>query len=173
MINKKLFVIVSLLLFSSLAAAQCGATPAGSGGNTAPSTGSGIIVTEPQARASIPNGAVYMTLTNAGTSNDTLLKIESDAAQAAELHETQIDEQGVMRMRPIERLPLPAGEAVSLKAGGKHIMLIDLKEGLAVGDHLRLTLTFEKAGTQTVEVPIQESLTGGGKAAEGEHSHHQ
>lgn len=169
MINKKLFIVVSLLLFSSLSA--CSAAPPGSRGNAAPSTNSGIVVAEPQARASIPNGAVYMILTNAGTSDDTLLKIETDAAQSAELHETQIDEQGVMRMKPVERLPLPAGESVSLEAGGKHIMLIDLKEGLAVGDHLSLTLTFEKAGTQIVEIPIQESLTGRGEAAEGDHSH--
>jgi copper(I)-binding protein len=164
MLNKKLFVIISLLLFFSLVAAQCGTTPTASDAT--------IIVAEPQARASIPNGVVYMTLTNAGTSDDTLLKIETDAAQAAELHETQIDEQGVMRMKPVERLPLPAGESISLEAGDKHIMLINLKEGLAVGDFLHLILTFEKAGTQTVEVPVQESLIGGGKAAEGEDSHH-
>jgi copper(I)-binding protein len=168
MINKKLFIIVGLLLFFSLTATQCSAAPTTSGGNTVPA----IIVTEPQARASIPNGAVYMTLTNTGTSDDTLLKLETDAAQAAELHETQIDEQGVMRMRPIDRLPLPAGESISLEVGGKHIMLIDLKEGLAVGDHLSLTLTFEKAGTQVVEIPLQESLTGRGEAAEGDHTHH-
>ncbi len=158
-----------LLLFSSLTAAQCGAVPAG--GNSAASTGPGITVVEPLARASIPNGAVYMTLTNGGESDETLLKIETDAAQVAELHETQIDEQGVMRMRPVERLLLPAGESIVLEPGGKHIMLIDLKEGLVAGESFRLTLTFEKSGSQTVEVPIQESLAGEGEAAEGDHSH--
>jgi copper(I)-binding protein len=112
-----------------------------------------------------------MTLTNRGEIDDTLLKIETEAAQAAELHETQIDEQGVMRMRPVDRLLLRAGESVTLEPGGKHIMLIDLKEGLAVGDTLRLTLTFETAEPQTVEVPIQGTLAGQGEAAEGDHSH--
>lgn len=164
--SKNHFIIIFLFLLTHLVAAQCSIVPAG--GNTTTSTGSGITIVEPLARASIPNGAVYMTLTNGEESDDVLLKVETDAAQAAELHETQIDEQGIMRMRPVDQLPLPAGESVSLEPGGKHIMLIDLKEGLTAGDTLRLTLTFEKAGTQTIEVPIQESL---GEAAEGEHSH--
>ena len=123
--SKNYFILVILLFLINLIAAQCSAVPAG--GDTTSSTGSGITIIEPLARASIPNGAVYMTLTNEGESDDTLLQIETDAAQAAELHETQIDKQGIMRMKPVGQLPLPAGESVSLGPGGKHIMLINLK----------------------------------------------
>jgi copper(I)-binding protein len=154
------------LAFTGVMAAQC--SPAQE--SVAPA-GSAITITGPSARASIPNGAVYLTLTNQGEGDDTLLKVETDAAQAAELHETQIDAEGVMRMRPLDRLPLPAGAPVTLEPGGKHIMLLDLDEGIVQGDTIRLTLNFEKAGAITIDVPVETSLTG--EASGTGHGHDQ
>ena len=55
-----------------------------------------------------------------------------------------------MTMRPVDAIALPAGEAVELKPGGYHVMLLGLVKPLAVGDEIPLTLTFEKAGSRTV-----------------------
>lgn len=163
--GKYAFVLISLwLVFTGITAAQC--SPAQE--SIAPA-GFVITITGPAARASIPNGAVYLTLTNQGEGDDVLLKVETDVAQAAELHETQIDAEGVMRMRPLDRLPLPAGEPVILEPGGKHIMLLDLEGEIAQGDTIQLTLNFEKAGPVTVEVPVEASLTG--EAAGAGHDH--
>ncbi len=64
---------------------------------------------------------------------------------------------GMMQMRPIEAIDLPAGTTVELKPGGLHIMLIDLVEPLKDGQQIELTLTFEKAGKKVVTVPVRES----------------
>ena len=54
-----------------------------------------------------------------------------------------------MKMRQVDAVPLPAGQAVTLSPGGYHIMLVDLKAPLVAGQSFPLTLTFEKAGTRS------------------------
>lgn len=51
----------------------------------------------------------------------------------------------------------PAGGSVSLEPGGKHIMLINLKQELKPDEKISLTLNFEKAGPLTVEVEVRQS----------------
>ncbi len=122
----------------------------------------GIMVMEPFARASIPNGAAYMMLMNEGESDDTLVSAETDVAETVELHETTIDENEVMSMRPVEGgITIPAGGSATLEPGGLHVMLLGIQEELAVGDTFELTLNFEQAGSQTVTVEVAEGMTGG------------
>ena len=65
---------------------------------------------------------------------------------------------GAMSMKELAGgLPLPAGTAVELKPGGYHIMLMQLAGPLKVGSSFELTLTFEKAGTTTITVPVRET----------------
>ena len=73
-----------------------------------------------------------------------LTAVASSAAASAELHSTSLDE-GVMRMRPVARIELPAGKPVKLAPGGLHIMLIDVKQPLKPGDKVPLTLTVQRA----------------------------
>ena len=61
-----------------------------------------------------------------------------------------------MTMRPVESIELPAGEAVELKPGGYHIMLLELVKPLDVGESIEVTLTFEKAGEKTVTAEVRE-----------------
>ena len=63
---------------------------------------------------------------------------------------------GSMTMREVDSIDLPAGEAVELKPGGYHIMLIDLVKPLEVGEQIELTLTFEQAGDRTVTAEVRE-----------------
>jgi periplasmic copper chaperone A len=62
----------------------------------------------------------------------------------------------VMKMRPLAGLDIPAGQPVTLKPGGEHIMLLDLNGPLREGQSFPLTLTFEKAGTREVSVAIEK-----------------
>ena len=96
------------------------------------------------------NGAVYVTISNAGAEPDTLLSATSDAARTVELHETTNDG-GVMRMRPIQKLIVPAGGRVEMKPGGMHIMLLGLTHDLKPGDTVKVTVTFDRAGPMTLE----------------------
>lgn len=62
-----------------------------------------------------------------------------------------------MSMRPVEKIPVPAGETVNLQPGGYHIMLMDLAAPLEVGSTIEVTLTFENAGDVKVEAEVRDS----------------
>lgn len=114
-----------------------------------------VQVQQPWARATAGSGrtsAVYLTLLAQGAP-DRLTGASTPVAGMAMLHESYEDH-GVMRMRMLDGLELPVGQAVMLKPGGMHIMLTGLKQHLAAGDKFPLTLTFEKAPTVTVNVPV-------------------
>lgn len=97
---------------------------------------------------SAKNGAAFMTMM---AEEDTLLSVSGDVAETIEIH-TMTMEGGIMQMRKLENLPVK-GETV-LEPKANHIMLIGLKEPLKQGATFPLTLHFEKAGDQTVEVSV-------------------
>ena len=99
-------------------------------------------------------GAVYMTLSNSGSQADALVSAASDAAQTVELHEVK-NEGGVMKMRPVSAIPVPAGGKAELKPGSYHIMLMGLKHDLKPGEKVAVTLKFEHGGEVRVEAPVR------------------
>ena len=133
-------------------------------------------IDHPWARATAPqaqNGAAYFTVTNHGSAADRLIEASSPVAATVELHTHDVDSQGVMRMREVEAIDLPAGEATALRPGGLHVMLIGLGDRLVEGEAFPLTLVFEEAGVVEVEVQVEAVTYGVGDApAMGEgHSH--
>lgn len=116
---------------------------------------SDLVVKDAFARASptptATTGAVYLTI--ASPEADRLTAVFSPAAAMAHLHESK-DENGVMKMQMLEALDIAAGEATTFKPGGLHIMLMGLKAPLKKGESIPLELTFEKAGTVSVMVPV-------------------
>ena len=59
---------------------------------------------------------------------------------------------------------------VKLQPGGFHIMLLGLKQGLAAGSRLPLTLTFEKAGSVQMDVPVEAMGSMGPSGGPGGHA---
>lgn len=113
-----------------------------------------IHITKVWARPSVTSTcAAYLTITNVGTSDDSLIGVASDIAATTEMHEMTMTDM-VMRMRKMASLNLPAGQSVSLAPGGMHIMLIGLKAPLKTGDSFTLSLEFEKAGHVELAVPV-------------------
>jgi hypothetical protein len=100
------------------------------------------------------NGAIYVTLSNSGSQPDALVSASTDVAQKTELHETTRDG-GVMKMRPVKEIPVPAGGKTELKPGGYHIMLMGLKHDLKPGEKVAVTLKFEHGGEAQVEAPVK------------------
>lgn len=101
------------------------------------------------------NSAAYMTLVNQTDTSDALISATTDVAETVELH-TVIDDNGVMKMRPVEKIDLPAGGEQQLKPGGFHIMLLNIKKDLNEGDTVHLTLTFQNGGTLEVDAPVKK-----------------
>ena len=102
-----------------------------------------------------------------------LLGISSPAAGVAEIHEMVMDG-NVMRMRPVPVLDLPAGKTVELKPGGYHVMLMDLKRPLAVGEKIRLELRLETRDKRLVTQPVEASVANHSPSVTnvgGEHKH--
>jgi len=87
-----------------------------------------------------------------------LLSVSSPVAGVAEVHEMAM-EGTMMRMRAVGSLELPAGQAVELKPGGFHVMLMDLKQQLNAGDTVPLSLVIEgkdgKRETVEVKAPVR------------------
>ncbi len=101
-----------------------------------------------------PTGAGYLTITNTGNAADTLTAVSTPAAETSELHIMEV-KNGIMTMHPVEGgIKVPAGGTVTLAPGGYHLMFITLKHDLKQGEELPVTLTFAKAGTVAVKLPI-------------------
>lgn len=128
------------------------ATPA----QTQASTNENFVFSNAYARSTAPMamaGVAYITIESRGEA-DRLLGFATPACNRPELH-THIDDNGVMRMRQVDAIDVPAGGVVELKPGGLHLMMIDLNQQLVEGESVEVTLQFEKAGEITLTLPIQ------------------
>lgn len=123
-----------------------------------PAFAADIMVQDPYARSSAmmaTSGAAFMQIMNHGESDDRLIGAASPVAEMVQLHTHKEDENGVMRMLHVEEgFPVAAGETLMLARGGNHVMFMGITEPFEQGDMIPLTLTFEKAGDITVEVPV-------------------
>jgi periplasmic copper chaperone A len=99
-------------------------------------------------------GAVYLTIRNSASAPDRLIKASSAIAKNVELHTMSLND-GVMEMRPVEAIDVPASGEVALKPGGFHVMLIGLNKALTPGETFDVTLQFEKAGPVTVQASVR------------------
>jgi copper(I)-binding protein len=93
-----------------------------------------------------------------------LLGVRSPVAGVVEIHEMRM-ENNVMRMRAIPKLELPAGQAVDLKPGGYHVMLMDLKQPLKKGDTVPITLSVQGKDGKTQEIEVKAEVRELGAAA--------
>lgn len=127
-------------------------------------------IEHPWARATIGKGRVgvaYMQLKNTGGQGDRLIGAKTPVAEHASLHTHRMTGD-IMRMRPVDAIPIPAGGTAMLKPGGLHIMLMRMTRTLKQGEKFPLTLTFERAGTITVEVTVKSATA---KSAKEKHHH--
>lgn len=102
-----------------------------------------------------PNSASFLQLNNTDAKDHALVAAESPASKVVELH-THTMEGGMMRMRQVERIDLPAGAEVALQPGGLHVMLIGLQQDLVPGEAIPLTLIFEDGSRQQIQAPVQK-----------------
>ncbi len=123
--------------------------------------------------ADATTGAVFLTLHNSGASDDRLIAASTAKAGVVEIHEGFVDENGVMQMRKVDGISVPAGQMVQLKPGGYHIMLMQLNGPLSLGETFDVTLDFENGPDVTVPVSIVAPGDSGAMSHEGmDHSGH-
>jgi copper(I)-binding protein len=120
-----------------------------------------ISVDNAWARASVgpqASSAAYFTIRNGGGA-DALLSVSAPGANAS-LHSTAMDN-GVMRMRPLEKLEVPANSTVELKPGGTHVMLMGLSQPLVAGSTVQLDLKFEHSPDKVVSATVKPATANG------------
>lgn len=133
----------------------------------------GIQVSDAIARAMpavAPTSAVFLTLHNDGDRDRALVGASSSAARNVELH-THTMSDGMMAMRRVPQVDIPAGQSVAFKPGGLHIMLIGLNHALEDGQQIDLTLEFADGQTMQLQVPVGQPGMGGGMGGM-DHQHH-
>ena len=117
-----------------------------------------ISIVDPYVRA-VPPGqkisAAFLQLDNASDTMQSIVSASSPAAEVVELH-THIHDNGMMKMRRIEKIDIPAKGKTVLKPGGLHIMLIDLKNNLKPGQEVSVTLKFSDGSEKNFSAPVRK-----------------
>lgn len=96
----------------------------------------------------------------------TLIGASSPACKTVQLH-TMTSENGMMKMREVKAIELPAGKRVNLRESGYHLMLVGLKAPLKAGETVPFTLSIKvgKQGVVKIKASAEvKSLTATGDA---------
>jgi len=118
-----------------------------------------VKMTDAWVRASNPGqsvAAAYVTLSS--PQDVTLVYAETERAGTVEMHSMTM-QNGVMKMRSMEELPVPAGKPVKLAPGGLHLMLFEFPTPFKVGEQVKFRLCFKdkqgKITDQFVTMPVK------------------
>lgn len=116
-----------------------------------------IVVEGAWVRENIPPQKVtgaYLVLKNSGEAT-ALVSASTDVADVTELH-VMTAQENVMRMRRVERIPVPEGGVTMLQPGGNHLMLIGLTRDLKSGELIDLTLEFAQGQKMVVQAEVKK-----------------
>lgn len=131
-----------------------------------------IVIDHPWSRQTAPGqkvGSGFLTISNKAQADDRLISASSPVAGEVQLH-TMSMEGGVMRMREVKGgVAIPAGKSVALKPGGYHLMFVQLKRPLALGETVPVTLRFQRQGAVRVSFMVKPVGFGGSEAGHGQH----
>jgi len=103
----------------------------------------------------VPTAAAYLVLEGHGIA-DRLVDARSTVAERVEIH-THVRENGLMVMKRIDALSVPATGTAVLEPGADHVMLIGLREALLPGTTVTITLVFERSGATDVAFPVLDA----------------
>lgn len=130
-----------------------------------------VAVSGAWARATAPGQEVaVMQFSITSKKEAQLVAISSPVAGVVEIHRMSHDN-GVMKMHAIESLPLPAGKAVDLEAGGIHVMLLNLKQPLKAGESVPFSVTVQFADKHKATVKARAEVKPLTASHDG-HNHH-
>lgn len=168
------------ILMLSVAVLTMGALLAACGSSDS-SSDPAVQVSDAWARTTAPTqteGAVYMTIESADGDRLVGAQVPASVAAKAEIHESMEksgetgdseegmesgdtaagggEDHGMMTMKEVGEVEIPAGETVKLEPGGFHIMLMHLKGPIEAGETIPVTLDFEKDGTVKVDATAKD-----------------
>jgi len=120
--------------------------------------GAQVTIEQAWVRATVPGQPVagaYLKIRSAQAA--ALVAVSTPVTARAEIHEMKM-EGGVMKMRPVQRIELPAGKTVELKSGGYHLMLMNITKPLRPGETVPITLVIERPDRSRQEVEVKAEV---------------
>ena len=128
-----------------------------------PALASDVSVIDPYVRA-VPPGqtvsAAFLQFENSSDKPRSLINATSDVSRVVELH-SHVHENGMMKMRQVESIEIPANGKTVLQPGGLHIMLIGLHDALKIDQKVAITLEFKDGSKQAIEAPVRKIMMKG------------
>ena len=103
--------------------------------------------------------AAFMILRNPTDIDRKLVSAESDITETVEFH-THLHENGMMRMRQVEKIQIPARGETVFQPGGFHLMLIGLRQPLKLGQAVTINLTFDDGATEQIQAEVKSTVEG-------------
>ena len=149
-----------MLLRALVSAAALLTLAACNSGDRAPAPGAPTVEVADALCRPTPKGrqttGCYITLTASGA--DRLVSVESPDANIVQIHESRMESNMMMMQQMRDGMPLAPGQATALAPGGNHLMLLGVKEPLAVGDTVTLKLIFATAAPVEVTATVAQPL---------------
>ena len=146
-IMSRLFVLLSLILSFTISSAMAG----------------DVSIIAPYVRA-VPPGqtvsAAFLQIENKSGVSRSIINATSPVSKVVELH-AHTHENGMMQMRRVEAIEIPANGKIVLEPGGLHIMLIGLHDTLTIGQKVAITLEFKDGNSQVIEAPVRKIMMKG------------
>lgn len=108
-----------------------------------------------------PNSAMFGAFTNPSDQDDLLIAVETkdpNFCDHTELH-AHVEENGIMKMRPVENIAIPANGTAELKPGGLHVMFMKIAHPMNEDEIIPVTLKFQSGQTLDLEVPVKPAVT--------------
>ncbi len=122
-----------------------------------------IMVHNAWVRSAPPNAkvlAAYMKIINNSDEPRALTVVSSSLFGKVQMHKTEMQD-GMMKMIHQKQLDIPAGGSLTLEPGGYHLMLMNPKSVLQVGEHVDFELKFDNGLTLNINAPVRTAKGGG------------
>ncbi len=103
----------------------------------------------------VPVRAGYMHIANHQSLEVTIVSLQSKSFESIEIHQS-LEADGMMTMRPVDRLSIPVGGSLELAPGGFHLMMMHPLEQLIPGQKVSVTLHYQDQKTQTIEMVVRK-----------------
>lgn len=121
-----------------------------------------FVISDAWIREAPPNAmalAGFMMIDNSDDHKHQLLGASSPAFEWIEMHRT-VHDGNIVRMVPLNSLPLPSGGRLTMEPGGNHLMLMNPNTLLRAGDEVTITLTFENGLELAVPFRVEKTRLG-------------
>ena len=102
------------------------------------------------------SGAGYFVISNKNSDPVVLKKVTADFGKAM-LHKTDVDKNGVAKMKHLKSIAVPGNGLLKLEPGGTHIMFMNISIDFDERRKYPVTLVFEEQGSLDIDLKLKSA----------------